>query len=83
MPKPNTEIKISAGMAEDIRNEIKSLLAECGHNLKSLAEAYKSKYGRTMTVQNLGNKINKGTIRYFEYLEILDILGYKHTRPTK
>ena len=70
-------------MAEQIKNEVKSLMSERGHNLNTLAQAYENKFGRKMTVQNLGNKINKGTLRYFEYLEILEILGFKHTRPTK
>lgn len=79
----DSSIKITPEMAENIRNEIKSLMSERGHNLNSLAEAYSKKFNRKMTVQNLGNKINKGAIRYFEYLEILEVLGFKHNRPDK
>lgn len=81
--KSDATIKISAEMAENIKNEIRSLMSERGHNLNTLADAYAKKFNRKMTVQNLGNKINKGTIRYFEYLEILEVLGFKHNRPDK
>lgn len=81
--KSDATIKISPEMAENIKNEIRSLMSERGHNLNTLTDAYAKKFNRKMTVQNLGNKINKGTIRYFEYLEILEVLGFKHNRPDK
>lgn len=72
----DSSLKVSPAMAEQIKNDIKSIMAKKGFNLNTLASAYADKYGRKMTVQNLGNKINKGTIRYFEVIEIADILGY-------
>jgi acetolactate synthase small subunit len=72
----DSSVKISPELAENIRLKLKGLMASRGFNLNSLSCAYSEKYGRSMTVQNLGNKINKGTIRYFEVLEIADILGY-------
>lgn len=83
MSKIDATIKISPEMAEQIKNEVKSLMSERGHNLNTLAQAYENKFNRKMTVQNLGNKINKGTLRHFEYLEILEILGFKHSRPER
>lgn len=74
--KIDSSIKINPEMATQIKNDIKSIMAKKGFNLNTLANAYAEKYGRKMTVQNLGNKINKGTIRYFEVLEIADILGF-------
>ena len=76
MNKIDATIKISPEMAEQIKNDIRSIMAKKGFNLNTLAAAYSDKYGRKMTVQNLGNKINKGTIRHFEVLEIADILGF-------
>jgi hypothetical protein len=73
----DSSVKISPELAEQIRNDIKSIMAKKGFNLNTLAIAYADKYGRKMTVQNLGNKINKGTIRFFEVLEIADVLGYE------
>ena len=74
--KIDSTIKITPELAEQIRNDIKSIMAKKGFNLNTLATAYADKYGRKMTVQNLGNKINKGTIRYFEVIELADILGF-------
>lgn len=74
--KIDSSIKITPELAIQIKNDIKSIMAKKGFNLNTLASAYAEKYGRKMTVQNLGNKINKGTIRYFEVLEIADILGF-------
>ena len=73
----DSSVKISPELAERIKNDIKSIMAKKGFNLNTLAVAYADKYGRKMTVQNLGNKINKGTIRFFEVLEIADVLGYE------
>lgn len=81
--KSDATIKINPAMAENIKNEIRSLMSERGQNLNTLTKAYEEKFSRKMTVQNLGNKINRGTIRYFEYLEILELLGFKHERPNK
>lgn len=72
----DSSVKISPELAEQIRNDIRSMMAKKGFNLNTLAIAYSDKYGRKMTVQNLGNKINKGTIRHFEVIEIADILGF-------
>ena len=74
--KIDSSIKITPELAIQIKNDIKSIMAKKGFNLNTLASAYAEKYGRKMTVQNLGNKINTGTIRYFEVLEIADILGF-------
>lgn len=74
---PDTSIKISPELANRLKNDIKSIMAKKGYNLNSLAIAYSEKYGRKMSVQNLGNKINKGTIRHFEVVEIAELLGFK------
>lgn len=73
----DTSIKISPEMAQQIKNDIKSIMAKKGFTLNTLTQAFEDKYNRKMTVQNLGNKINKGTIRYFEVLELAEILGFK------
>ena len=77
MTETKNNVKISPEMALTIKSDIKSLMVKKGYTLNSLACEYCERYNKTMTVQNLGNKINKGTIRYFELLEILSILGYE------
>ena len=44
--------------------------------LTELVRLLNDKYNREDTIQNLGKKINKGTLKYREAEEIAEILGY-------
>ena len=57
----------------DIKNEIKGLIYTAGFTLSEIAE----KMGNA-SVQNLSQKINRGTLKYSELKEILGIIGYKN-----
>ena len=57
----------------DIKNEIKGLIYTAGFTLSEIAEKMGS-----VSVQNLSQKINRGTLKYSELKEILDIIGYKN-----
>ena len=57
----------------DIKNEIKGLIYTAGFTLSDIAE----KMGNA-SVQNLSQKINRGTLKYSELKEILEIIGYKN-----
>tara|TARA_E500000178_G_scaffold326273_1_gene354350 strand:+ start:879 stop:1079 length:201 start_codon:yes stop_codon:yes gene_type:complete len=57
----------------DIKNEIKGLVYTAGFTLSDIAE----KMGNA-SVQNLSQKINRGTLKYSELKEILEIIGYKN-----
>lgn len=59
------------------KNLIKSCAAKKGHNLSSLNELLNSKKENKTTLQNFTQKINNGTIRFVEILEIAEVLGYK------
>lgn len=60
-----------------IKNEIKSYLELAGWTQTDIAEELSKKYNKNVTIQNLNNKIAKGTLRYKEALDIADIAGYK------
>ncbi|WP_313757156.1 LLM class flavin-dependent oxidoreductase [Tissierella sp.] len=60
----------------DIKNEIKSYIVKSGYTMTEIIEMVNKKYNKTDTVQNLSNKLTRGTIRYNEVLEIADICGY-------
>lgn len=61
-----------------LKNEIKSYMMRKGVTMKQLATIMAEKYKRpTITLSNLSNKINKGTLKHTEVLEIADTLGYK------
>ena len=74
-----------------IRNEIKSYIAKSGKSLKYIVdEMNKSRVDipptgtpkkegvlYKTTPQNISNKLTRGTLRYKEAKEIVDIIGYK------
>ncbi|MBT6120322.1 LLM class flavin-dependent oxidoreductase [bacterium] len=55
-----------------IKNEIKGLIYTAGYTLSDVAE----KMGHS-SVQNLSQKISRGTLKYSELKLILDVIGYK------
>jgi hypothetical protein len=62
----------------DIKQQIKEYLNKKNTtltNVVSIINSFKSKEEQT-TVQNINNKLTRGTIKYSEVLEIAQILGY-------
>lgn len=59
------------------KNIIKGYIAQSNCSLTKLHELLQQKYGLTTSVQNLGGKINKQTLKYNEILQIADVLGYE------
>ena len=56
----------------DIKNEIKGLIYTAGFTLSDVA-----KQMGDISVQNLSQKISRGTLKYSELKEILEIIGYE------
>jgi hypothetical protein len=61
---------------ENIREQIKYLAAMQGITMLKLKEEINSKYNKTDSIRNLGNKLRNKTFRVTELAEIVDILGY-------
>lgn len=59
-----------------IKEEIKSLIVKSGWTMSDVVQALNEKYERNDTVQNLSNKLSRGTLKYREALEIAEIIGY-------
>ena len=60
-----------------IKQEIKSYLARTGWTMTDLVSALNEKHNRDDSVQNLSNKLSRGTIKYKEVKDIADIIGAK------
>ena len=60
----------------NIYAEIKKLIAEEATTLTYLAECISKQKNKHYTVQNLSNKIKKGTVNFNELSVILKELGY-------
>lgn len=63
----------------DIKNEIKSKLAASGFTLTQVVEKMNEvlEVDKQTTVQNISNKLSRGTIKYSEVKEIAEIIGMK------
>lgn len=64
---------------KNIRNEVKSKLAESGYSLTYVVEQMNKNRDdvNKTTTQNISNKLTRGTIKYSEIKEIASIIGYK------
>lgn len=60
-----------------VRREIKSIIAKAGWTLTDIVDELNKRNSTNNTLQNLSNKLSKGTLRYKEALEIAEIIGYK------
>lgn len=61
----------------NIRNEIKSIITKSGWTLTAVAQELDEQSGKSFTVQNLSQKLIRGTIKYQEILYIAEIIGYE------
>lgn len=61
----------------DIKNEVKSKLAITGFTLTQVVEKMNEGLPKEKqtTVQNISNKLSRGTIKYSEVKEIAEIIG--------
>lgn len=60
-----------------VKTDIKSIIIQSGWTMSAVIDALNRKYDRKDTVQNLSNKLTRGTLRYGEALEIAEIIGYE------
>lgn len=60
-----------------IRNQIKAMIAFQGWTLTQVVQKINERHPekKQTTVQNLSNKLTRGTIKYAEVLEIAEIIG--------
>lgn len=60
-----------------VKEDIKSLLARESYTITDMARDLTTKTGKKYTVKTLSQKLTNGTLRYEEYKNIIEILGYK------
>ena len=59
-----------------IRTKLKSLFASENIKIKEVAEKLSSVKNKTITADSISQKLLRGTIKYQEVEEILDVLNY-------
>lgn len=60
----------------DIRNEIKSYIVREGLSMRKVIEKLAVSHGWSRSLSNFSGKLQRGTIRYTEAIELADVLGY-------
>lgn len=60
-----------------VRDDIKSKIVQSGLTITDVVQKINAECDRTETIQNLSNKLTRGTIRYSEVLEIAKVAGYR------
>ena len=61
----------------NVRNEIKAQITRTGMTMQEVVDLLRDRYGWSDSVSNLSAKLQRGSIRYREVLELADVLGYE------
>ena len=62
--------------AKELELKLKGVLASKGYTLTALVKELNTK-GNTTTVQNISNKLKRGSLNYLEVAEILEAINLK------
>lgn len=60
-----------------LKEEIKAYIVQSGWTITNLNDELNKLNGTESSVQNLSNKIRKGSLKYSEVLQIAEIIGYE------
>ena len=63
-------------MKLNIRNEIKAQIIRAGYTMQEVVDLLHDEYGWSDSVSNLSGKLQRGSLRYREAVELADVLGY-------
>lgn len=59
-----------------LKEDLKSTIIKAGWTITSVVEALNKKHNTSLSVQNFSSKMIRGTLKYSEVEEVLDIIGY-------
>ena len=70
-------MEVSKTPNDNVKNEIKALIIAYGWSLTRVVNEINARHPerKRTTVQNISNKLTRGTIKYSEVKEIADIIG--------
>lgn len=63
-------------MKSSIRNEIKAYIVREGMTMQEVVDRLEGKYDWSGSVSNLSAKLQRGSLRYVEAVQLADSLGY-------
>ena len=61
----------------NVRNEIKAQIIRAGMTMQEVVDLLSTEHSWSDSVSNLSAKLQRGSIRYREVLELADVLGYE------
>ena len=67
----------------DIKNEIKSYIVREGMTMTEVVEKLAYEYGWSKSVPNFSGKLQRGSLRYSEAVQLADALGYDLIRQKR
>ncbi|MCD7739206.1 MAG: DUF6471 domain-containing protein [Lachnospiraceae bacterium] len=63
-------------MNTNIRNEIKAQIVREGMTMQEVVDLLADEYGWSDSVSNLSAKLQRGSLRYREVVQLADVMGY-------
>ncbi|MBI6875595.1 LLM class flavin-dependent oxidoreductase [Clostridium aciditolerans] len=60
-----------------LKEELKALIIKSGWTMTDVVNRLNEKHNRDTTVQNFSSKLIRGTLKYSEVEEVLDLIGYE------
>lgn len=59
------------------KDDLKSIIIKSGWTMTAVTNEINNRNNTNYTVQNFSAKLSRGTLKYLEVIEVLDIIGYK------
>lgn len=59
------------------KDDLKAIIIKSGWTMTSVVNEINNRNQTDYTVQNFSAKLSRGTLKYLEVVEVLDIIGYK------
>ena len=63
-------------MKSDMRNEIKAYIVRQGMTMQEVVDMLAAEHGWSDSVSNLSAKLQRGSLRYIEAIQLADVLGF-------
>lgn len=60
-----------------VKEDVKAAIAKAGWSLSAVNEELNRRHNTSYTVQNLSNKLSRGSLQYREAVEIAEIIGFE------
>lgn len=60
-----------------VKEDVKAAIVKAGWSISAVNDELNRRHDTNYTVQNLSNKLSRGSLRYREAVEIAEIIGFE------